>query len=195
MSNRTVEAVPTTLLAYAAPITDGGLAALVSVPANARGLSTAATAPVSGFTRRFCPVLLTIRSRSTCGLKSTPNSVPSSIGLEGCEPIMRTSRSDLRIDHIHAAGAANPVQSARHRTHVDAHQSLAILESRHQDPRDRCGPGRRERSPNSSLEGVTTYTSSITSSGGTRPRRYLERRCESANRAHAGLPCLRPGRS
>jgi hypothetical protein len=41
-------------------------------------VSSVVVAPVSTLMRRFWPVLLTTRKRSTTGLKSTPKSVPSS---------------------------------------------------------------------------------------------------------------------
>ena len=60
------------LLVYAAPATPGALSAASTV-----------AAPLSTFTRRFCPVSLTMRSRSTVGLKSTPNEAPES-GTDSC---------------------------------------------------------------------------------------------------------------
>jgi hypothetical protein len=45
-------------------------------PAKARLVSTVGALPVLGFSRRFCPVSETIRSRSGTGLKSTPNAAP-----------------------------------------------------------------------------------------------------------------------
>jgi len=42
--------------------------------------SIAATAPVSGFNLRFCPVLLTSRILSTVGLKSMEAMVPETAG-------------------------------------------------------------------------------------------------------------------
>jgi len=53
------------------------------------GLMTTSTVarPVSGLRRRFWPVLETTRMRSTVGLKSNPNSVPPSAGVNG--PRMR----------------------------------------------------------------------------------------------------------
>ena len=64
------------LAAIAAFRSDAPVAATETapVPAPFRGVSTV-VAPVSGVTRRFCPVLLIIRSRSTVGLKSIPNRV------------------------------------------------------------------------------------------------------------------------
>jgi hypothetical protein len=63
---------------YAAAVTVTG-----PPPATDRAVSTPATVPVVGSIRRFCPVSLTIRSRSTVGLKSTPNRVPASGVLNG----------------------------------------------------------------------------------------------------------------
>ena len=49
--------------------------------------SVPATAPVSGCMRRFCPVSLTTRMRSTVGLKSNPKTVPFSAGVKGAAPM------------------------------------------------------------------------------------------------------------
>ena len=50
------------------------------------GVSVPASAPVSGLSRKFWPVLLTTRMRSTVGLKSKPNSVPLSAGAKAAAP-------------------------------------------------------------------------------------------------------------
>ena len=48
-------------------------------------ISVAATAPVSGCKRRFCPELLTRRILSTVGLKSIEAIVPEIIGVNAVE--------------------------------------------------------------------------------------------------------------
>ena len=50
-------------------------------------MSAIATAPVSGFRRRFWPLLETRRMRSTVGLKSKPKLVPASAGVNAAAPI------------------------------------------------------------------------------------------------------------
>ena len=49
-------------------------------------MSVAATVPVSGFSRRFCPASLTRRMRSTVGLKSKPKNVPLRPGVNAVVP-------------------------------------------------------------------------------------------------------------
>jgi hypothetical protein len=41
------------------------------------------TVPFAGLARRFCPVSLTMRMRSTVGLKSKPKFVPVKAGVNG----------------------------------------------------------------------------------------------------------------
>ena len=59
----------------------------MTVPAGLSAPSGGATAtPVFGLTRKFCSASLTMRRRSTVGLKSTPKRVPDS-GVENAGPI------------------------------------------------------------------------------------------------------------
>ena len=73
-----VDVAPGKLLVYAAPSTDG-------VPGLSLG-SDEATLPVTGLRRKFCPALLTTRILSTVGLKSNPNVVPESAGVNAPVP-------------------------------------------------------------------------------------------------------------
>ena len=90
MSYSVVDVVPLKLREYAAPE--------MSVDVN--GVSTV-TPPVVGLTRRFWPFELTIRRRSTCGLKSTPKLVPDSATLSAAT-VVEAARS-YGVDGQHPA--------------------------------------------------------------------------------------------
>jgi len=69
-------------------------------------------------------------------LKSTPNSVPARAVNGAVVSVTSAARRD--VDGVDAAGAADPVEQAVGRTHVDADQVLARLQAGDR----RRGPGR-----------------------------------------------------
>ena len=64
------------LFVYAAAVAVGLSPAFTSPAAYARFVSVAASAPLTGFSRRFSSASLITRMRSTVGLKSNPNDAP-----------------------------------------------------------------------------------------------------------------------
>ncbi len=77
MPKRVVVVAPGKLLEYVEAVTAGLSPAFESVEAKASGLSET-TRPVSGWMRKFWSASETTRTRSATGLKSNPNSVPTS---------------------------------------------------------------------------------------------------------------------
>ncbi len=75
---------PALLPEYATPATEAFVTPFI-LP------STLLTTPVSGFTRRFCPLPVTIRIRSTVGLKSNPAKLPFNEGEKAVVPIVLTA--------------------------------------------------------------------------------------------------------
>jgi hypothetical protein len=65
------------------------------------GVSVAGHGAVSGLSRRFWPVSLTTRMRSTVGLKSKPKLVPDRAGVNGTPTA--TAATGRRVQHVEAA--------------------------------------------------------------------------------------------
>ncbi len=100
-------------------------------------LSVAARAPSFGFRRRFWPVLLVTRMRSTVGLKSKPKAVPLNVKAPAL-PIWVAAPVG-GVQAVQATAAAEPVQRLRGRPEVDAEDLFAGLQAGDRDRRDRAG--------------------------------------------------------